>query len=337
MWTDCRTVVAAPLPRERYDYIDNLNHGSQPAFQDAIRNRFGVAGRIIQLETNVLWLEVANRNAAGFKPSQPGSPQLNSGSTGPNSNEQHMDAVDFQEWVRFCEKTLHVPVIDHTGLTGNYDGDLKWQWRRGQSETNAFKQALRDQFGLDLVPAREKIAVLVIEPGSPPRSSTLAAATRPPPVRSGQLEVAKPARAGAGPATPEAAFQNFTETKPPPRQPTRSDYPKGAWTMAGHASPEAALETYFWAIKTADAAAFAASMTVGAWREFQQGLSDDHQTAGQFFKAAAGKLSDYRILEIKVIAADEVDVLMAMDGGANPRDDMTVRKVGAEWRVDESP
>ena len=66
----------------------------------------------------------------------------------------------------YGEIYLNIPVIDRTDLKGNFDFDLKWdaQWdEQGKHKPDTFKQALLDQLGLDLVPSREPIEMLVVE------------------------------------------------------------------------------------------------------------------------------------------------------------------------------
>jgi uncharacterized protein (TIGR03435 family) len=59
---------------------------------------------------------------------------------------------------------LGIPVIDQTGLTNNFDIDLKWKqsnWR--EPNPDGLKQAVLDQLGLELAPSREPIEMLVVE------------------------------------------------------------------------------------------------------------------------------------------------------------------------------
>jgi len=129
---------------------------------------------------------------------------------------------------------------------------------------------------------------------------------------------------------------HFFETNPPPVMPRQVDYPKTSWAFADYASPEAALQTYFWAINKQDAKNFEASMTTSA-------LQDAGESIGQFFKEsvpALKKISGYRILGINAIAADEIVFKITTEGGtdqAGDSDEMTIKKIGAEWKVDESP
>ena len=53
---------------------------------------------------------------------------------------------------------------DRTGIEGLFDIDLKWDERDWQHRNpEALKQVLLDQLGLELVPGRESIEMLVVE------------------------------------------------------------------------------------------------------------------------------------------------------------------------------
>ena len=58
--------------------------------------------------------------------------------------------------------TLGVPVIDQTGLTGYFNIDLRWDARHPRP-ADAVKQAMLNRLGLELVPSRELVEMLVIE------------------------------------------------------------------------------------------------------------------------------------------------------------------------------
>jgi len=163
-WKDSRIILATRLQSARYDYIDSLRHDATQGFKDAIKRKFGVAGRVVAMETNVLLLQVKNSDAPGLRPGAPDS--MSHESWDPRENSMHFIAGG-DYWVRkllyLCEHTLQIPVVDRTGLAGKYEVDVKWQWGNGLSEKDAFKQAVLDQLGLELVPSRETIDMLVIE------------------------------------------------------------------------------------------------------------------------------------------------------------------------------
>ena len=54
-------------------------------------------------------------------------------------------------------------MINQTGLNGEYDVHLKWKVPTGQSEYEVFQAAVRDQLGLEFVPGRESVNLLVVE------------------------------------------------------------------------------------------------------------------------------------------------------------------------------
>ena len=55
------------------------------------------------------------------------------------------------------------PILDRTGLTGNYDVSLDVTYGNGTSESDALRQALPAQLGLELTPGREPLDVLMVE------------------------------------------------------------------------------------------------------------------------------------------------------------------------------
>jgi uncharacterized protein (TIGR03435 family) len=61
------------------------------------------------------------------------------------------------------EYYFELPVIDRTGIEGRFDIDLKWDERdRQHRNPEGLKQVLLDQLGLELVPGRESIDMLVV-------------------------------------------------------------------------------------------------------------------------------------------------------------------------------
>jgi hypothetical protein len=302
-FADDRTIIKTPLPTERYDYIDNLSHGAAQAFKDAIHEKFGIIGRIVAMETNVLLLQVENRDAPGLRPSKPGDNTIDAQSFGPNSKLDNTVGKSFAEWVSFCERTLQIPVIDQTGLTGKYDTQLKWQWGRGESENTAFKQAVLDQLGLALVPSRKTIDILVIEKATDSFTSP----------------------------------KILPESYPSPIPPGQVDFPKKSWVFVGYSSPKAALESYFWALNKQDTTNLEASMTPAAQEDFTKTLQNAGETEDQFIRGLAPVLkniSGYRILGTNDF---EIDFQIEINGGVNKSDRVTTMIVGTAWKVNETP
>jgi uncharacterized protein (TIGR03435 family) len=63
--------------------------------------------------------------------------------------------------------TFKLPVIDETGMTNRFDCVFKYPgWYnngRPDPERDAWEEALRNQFGLKLIPARRPVKMLVVE------------------------------------------------------------------------------------------------------------------------------------------------------------------------------
>jgi uncharacterized protein (TIGR03435 family) len=158
--SSARTVLSVEPPPGKYDYIANLPRGSVEALQTELKRKFGVVGRREMRETDVLLLTVKYKNARGLKPS---ANHRNSSSSNEGSHYSFVN-LPLSSLTDYLEYYLKIPVVDQTGLTNRFDIDLQldeqdWQQRNPAS----LKQALVDQFGLELVSGRAPIEMLVVE------------------------------------------------------------------------------------------------------------------------------------------------------------------------------
>jgi uncharacterized protein (TIGR03435 family) len=146
-----RLIVNAPIPEGKYDFIDTYPEaqGSMKGLQDEIKKKFGLTGRSEMIETNVLILTVQSPNAPGLKPSADNF----SNNVEPGSFSIHGGTL--YTLVADLEVSLGTVVIDDTKLRGKFDVDLKWD-----STPDGLKRVLRDELGLELIPARKVIALL---------------------------------------------------------------------------------------------------------------------------------------------------------------------------------
>jgi uncharacterized protein (TIGR03435 family) len=152
-----RIIFSTELPKRKYDFMANLPSGNAEALQREIRKQFGVIAKRETQETDVLLLAIKSPNAQGLKPSetQVGSSQ----STRPNEISCENESISHV--AETLEEILRVPVVDKTGLTENFDIDLKWE--RNDPRHDSLKQALLDQLGLELVPDRQPVEMLMVE------------------------------------------------------------------------------------------------------------------------------------------------------------------------------
>jgi uncharacterized protein (TIGR03435 family) len=153
-----RCVFPDPLPVERYDLLFTLPEDYHPALQAELHSRFGLSAQVEKRTVEVWLLQVRTPNAPGLEKS---TGDENSWRSSPY--ETHLRGQRVADTLVWLENALGRPIIDQTGLTGRYDMDLNWQPGPGQSEADALRQALPDQLGLELVPGREPVDMLVVE------------------------------------------------------------------------------------------------------------------------------------------------------------------------------
>ena len=154
-----KTTVVADLPKGEFDYIASLAGGNDARLREEVKRQFGVTARIETRKTNVLALTVKNANAPSLKPG------TGHGSSGRSSRGEYT-AVNqsLSSLIYFLAFYVKTPVVDHTGVNGQFDFHLKWDAIDVQHPNlEGLKEALLDQLGLELVPATEPIRVLVIE------------------------------------------------------------------------------------------------------------------------------------------------------------------------------
>jgi uncharacterized protein (TIGR03435 family) len=66
------------------------------------------------------------------------------------------------------EQRLGVPVVDQTGLANRrFDFDLAWDQSDPMLNIDGMKRALVDQLGLELVPARKTVEMVVVDKARP--------------------------------------------------------------------------------------------------------------------------------------------------------------------------
>ncbi|HTI97596.1 MAG TPA: TIGR03435 family protein [Dongiaceae bacterium] len=168
-WSPGRIYFPQGEPAGRYDFAATLPQGAETALQHEIQKTFDLAGHPETMTTDVLLLKVRQPGTPGLKPHPAFAPvnalydikgritSVGLPISSPAGN---------QNWgfTRFLEIYLRLPVIDETGLTGRYDIVLHWPERNAADpEHTAMKQALLDQFGLELVPAKREVEMLVME------------------------------------------------------------------------------------------------------------------------------------------------------------------------------
>jgi uncharacterized protein (TIGR03435 family) len=163
-WRPARIVFAEGPPAERYDFMANLPQGTAAVLRKELKKTLSLVARRESRVVDVLFLKVKTPDAPGLEPPNPGG-----GSDYDNPGRYYCDdrALSYPNsphlgLTRFLEGIFAKPIIDQTGLTQHFRIDLKWSAQAPQ-QPEAIKQALLEQLGLELVPGRALVEMLVVE------------------------------------------------------------------------------------------------------------------------------------------------------------------------------
>lgn len=84
-----------------------------------------------------------------------------------NNGQIDMTALPISSFADELSDIMGVPIVDHTGLTGNYDLSLSWDKNRTAGDESlkyaGLASALRAQLGLQLVPEQQNVDKFVVD------------------------------------------------------------------------------------------------------------------------------------------------------------------------------
>jgi len=170
---DFNRVVSAPgAPAGGFDLLMTTPDASKEKLQAEIQRQTGWAGHVESRSTDVLLLTVGQANAPGLQASRPQRGAARSSSSSSMSSlggaARQSKKFSFQNQsipnlIQNLQPEFGQPILDRTGLTGNYDVSLDVTYGNGTSESDALRQTLSTQLGLELTPGREPLDVLVVE------------------------------------------------------------------------------------------------------------------------------------------------------------------------------
>jgi uncharacterized protein (TIGR03435 family) len=150
--------LQATVTKDRFDFLVNLPTGNSAAFQAELKKQFGIVGRREMREVDALLLKIKSPDAVGLKISNEQYGSSTSGNGNFSMKRTQISALASQ-----LEYVLEMPVINQTRLTANYDIELKWNNANTPDESASLKQVVEDQLGLELIPSRELIEMLIVE------------------------------------------------------------------------------------------------------------------------------------------------------------------------------
>ena len=161
-WSENRVILPPDVADGKFDFQITVGNHSPEALQGEIKKQLGLVAHREKRETDVLVLIVSNPTATGLVAAK-GS---NSSDSGPNPRRGKFEFTNMSidNLSDFLEGALGKPVINETELTQKYSGTLKWNPQPDKAaELKEIQSVLSNQFGLELVPSRQPIEMLVVE------------------------------------------------------------------------------------------------------------------------------------------------------------------------------
>jgi uncharacterized protein (TIGR03435 family) len=156
-----RMVFNTELPETNFDFIMTPPYEPFKPLQGEIKKLLGLTAHPEMREVDVLQLRCKVANHPGIKPGDKSNTGMSSGMGEIKIENQPIAAL-----AAYLQGNFRIPITDHTQVRGRHNLTLKWAWNGKLSETeerSRIRQALLDQLGLELVPAREQIEMLVVE------------------------------------------------------------------------------------------------------------------------------------------------------------------------------
>ena len=147
------------LLTKRFDVIANLPSGSREALVREARKVLGVVVRREMRDTDVLLLKMNHLGAPGLLP---GGTRSKDAAVAVGKLGYYDSPIHYL--VQDLESHLLIPILDKTGLTNRYDMEFSSYYSNSPDERmQRAQQAMLRDLGLELVPSREKIEMLVVE------------------------------------------------------------------------------------------------------------------------------------------------------------------------------
>jgi uncharacterized protein (TIGR03435 family) len=298
-----RMILPDDFPTNRYDLLLTVPIHPAEVLRDELSKGFGLVGHTETREMDVLILRKANNGViAAMKPTTSRSHTISC-----DPGKLALINYTMPEFAGVLGGGYFgKPVIDETGMTGSYDISMHWEgnydsgWTKDSDwneQRQMFADKLREQLGLEVVPARRSIEVLVVE-------------------RTGHGTVKEIVR--KDPALPALARDSWKSVG--------YDSPADAFQTSMWAMNSGDLKTFLDCGTPDFQKRFMQNETKGRKpKTEQQIVADNHHRAGE--------IENFQIVGNKVIS-DEQEVLyvFAPKHGVGR---VTMKKIGEEWKIDE--
>jgi uncharacterized protein (TIGR03435 family) len=156
-----RVVSSEPLPDGNFDFLATVTNAHE-ALQSEIRKKFKLVGHPETRISACLLLQVKSRNAPGIQPKKDiHNIQNFGGVVSEKVGKMEMYSFSIEKWAGKLENIVAQPVINQTKIDGYFD--ISFSWNPQDKSLHSMNASLLEQLGLELVPGRELIEVLVVE------------------------------------------------------------------------------------------------------------------------------------------------------------------------------
>lgn len=156
-------ILPQDLPKGQYDLLLTTTNNPRQDLRDEIRKQFGLVAHTEMRDKDVLVLRCTNPNAPGLKVSTNGnsSSWQQGAAVFTGYKMSGLDGADVAHEIGIRAK---MPVIDETGLTNSYDITFHWDATlQGDAQKENIMRGLKEQLGLELIPSRRPIEMLIVE------------------------------------------------------------------------------------------------------------------------------------------------------------------------------
>ena len=162
-WSTNRVILGPGVADGKFDFIDTVPDHPQEALQAEINKLLGVVVHRESRDADGFVLAVSNPNAGGLTIAT----EDNSSDSRPSRGVFKFTNVSVDDLGDYLETVLGKVVVDETQLSQKYSGTLRWN-PDAADKTQELEKVLSEQFGLQLMPQREPVEMLVVESFNPP-------------------------------------------------------------------------------------------------------------------------------------------------------------------------
>ena len=164
-----RIVFPDTMPMNRYDFLITVSNQPREQFQSEIEKVLGYSARKETRDVDIQVLKVADSAIGKLKAGRKGQSARLDSAGRPTGSAFNYSNHPVSVLAEALEYRFRMPVIDRTGLVGNYDMVVDFHWtgdwngKDREANLNSLKKTILDQLGLELVPSREPVEMLVVE------------------------------------------------------------------------------------------------------------------------------------------------------------------------------